>query len=409
MPRRILAALVLGIVFGASDLLAQSTVVAPISWTRHTISSAALGTEREHLVALPPGYERGDTRYPVLALLDANDEGQFVAALANIRFMAGRNEIPQLIVVGIVNGADRTHDLTPPTSDPDQRARFPTAGGADAFATYLTTEVLPAVREGYRTLPAVFLAGHSFGGLFALQMAATLPDEFRGAVAMSPALQWSNGEYAARYADALTRRDGPYRLFVTSGGLEPPIDLNTQRMMTLLDSMSASRRIAIGYQRYPNDTHGMTPLPSLVDGLRYIFEPVSLRELNGDQATMPHDPDSATIVTPVRRAEERYLNGARGLGLEPRIAEAFYNEQGYGALQWFNNPAAAVALFRRNVELYPESANVYDSLGDGLLALGDSAGARAQFEKAIEVAEQTGQSVLAESRRKLESLMAEGP
>jgi tetratricopeptide (TPR) repeat protein len=92
------------------------------------------------------------------------------------------------------------------------------------------------------------------------------------------------------------------------------------------------------------------------------------------------------------------------MGLPDTVPEDFYNVQGYGALQWFNNPAAAIALFRRNVELYPGSANVYDSLGDGLLARGDEAGARAQFARAVEIAEKTGHPVLTESRRKLEAL-----
>ena len=115
-------------------------------------------------------------------------------------------------------------------------------------------------------------------------------------------------------------------------------------------------------------------------------------------------PDSATIVEVVKHGEQRYVDGARALGLPDMVPEDYYNAQGYGALQWFNNPTAAIALFKRNVELYPGSANVYDSLGDGLLARGDKAGARSQFARAVEIAERTGQSVLAESRRKLEAL-----
>ena len=402
MRRRTIVPLVLGTLLATSDLAAQGAAMAPIAWTRHSIQSTTLKMEREYLVALPPGYESSDAHYPVLVLLDAGDEPQFVAALANIWFLASRNEIPELIVVGILNGADRTHDLTPPTRDPEEQSMFPTAGGVRAFATYVTTEVLPAVRAGHRTIPATFLAGHSFGGLFALEVATALPDAFRGAVSMSPALQWSQGEYAVKYADALAQRTDGYRLFVTSGGLEPPIDSSTQRMMARLDSLDSSSRIAIAYQRYPDATHGMTPLPSLVDGLRFVFEPISLRELTGGLAAIPPSADSATILTLVTDAEKRYAEGARALGLTEQVPEAFYNEQGYGALQWFKNPAAAVALFRRNVELYPASANVYDSLGDGLLALGDRAGARAQFEKAVALAEESGHPVLQESRRKLE-------
>ena len=218
MSRRTLAAILCCLLLcaadpllSASDLHAQSESGAPISWTRHAMRSTVLGTEREYLVALPPGYEGSDARYPVLVLLDAEDEPQFVAALANIRFLADRDEIPELIVVGIVNGADRARDMTPPTSSANGRAQFPTAGGARTFAAHLTTEVLPAVHERYRTLSAVFLAGHSFGGLFVLEVATALPDAFRGAIAMSPALQWSGGEYATTYADALSTRAGPFR------------------------------------------------------------------------------------------------------------------------------------------------------------------------------------------------------
>jgi predicted alpha/beta superfamily hydrolase len=404
MRRHVPATLGFALLLGAGDLSGQTAVDTPQAWTRHTIQSATLGMERGYLVALPQSYGTSQDRYPVLVLLDANDEPQFAAAIANSRFLANRNEIPELIIVGILNGADRTHDLTPPTRDSSEQRLFPTAGGGVAFAKYLTSEVLPAVHAGYRTLPAVFLAGHSFGGMFALQTATSLPDAFRGAIVMSPALQWSNTEYVTTYADALAKRTGSYRLFVTSGGLEPPIDVNTQRMIARLDSSKASGRVAIGYRRYPDHTHAMTPLPSFVDGLRYIFEPVSLRGVEGTLAGLPMDADSAAIVEVVRAGETRYVDGARALGLPARVPEDFYNGQGYGALQWFNNPAAAVTLFRRNVELYPGSANVYDSLGDGLLARGDRAGARSQFARAVEIAEKTGHPVLSESRRKLEAL-----
>jgi Flp pilus assembly protein TadD len=74
-------------------------------------------------------------------------------------------------------------------------------------------------------------------------------------------------------------------------------------------------------------------------------------------------------------------------------------------MQALKRPALAVWVFRRNAERYPESANVWDSLGDGLLAVGDSAGAKSQFAKAVDIATRTGHPVLAESRSKLESLL----
>jgi tetratricopeptide (TPR) repeat protein len=42
-------------------------------------------------------------------------------------------------------------------------------------------------------------------------------------------------------------------------------------------------------------------------------------------------------------------------------------------------------MFRINVELYPESWNVYDSLGEALLAAGDHESAIAMYEKSLEI------------------------
>jgi Flp pilus assembly protein TadD len=46
---------------------------------------------------------------------------------------------------------------------------------------------------------------------------------------------------------------------------------------------------------------------------------------------------------------------------------------------------AAIALFQMNVTAYPNSPNVYDSLGDAYLADGQKALARANAKKALEL------------------------
>jgi predicted alpha/beta superfamily hydrolase len=382
---------------------AQTTVSSPITWVSHDLKSKILGTDRTYFVAVPAGYAASAARYPVLFLLDANDEPQFVAALANIRFLASRGEVPELIVVGIPNGADRTHDLAPVTTAADEVKQFPTAGGSDAFVTFINDEVLPAVRAAYRTLPGAFLAGHSFGGMLALHAAAVRPGVFKGVISMSPSLQWNDTKYVVAYADLLSKQTSGGRVFVTSGGLEPPIDINTQRFIARMDS-TPNPKVALRYQRYPDNTHGMTPLPSLVEGLRFMFEPVSLRGAAAGALALPQTADSTAIMQLVADVERKYAAGARTLDFPETLPENALNEQGYMALQYFKQPGAAVAIFRKNVALYPNSANVYDSLGDGLLALGDKAGARANFTKAVEVAKATGHPVLAESQRKLDAL-----
>jgi hypothetical protein len=67
-------------------------------------------------------------------------------------------------------------------------------------------------------------------------------------------------------------------------------------------------------------------------------------------------------------------------------------------------PKLAVWVFRKNVASYPDSPNVYDSLGDALLASGDSIGARAQFTMARDVAVHHGQQAAEETLKKLAAL-----
>src|SRR5213592_1053034 len=256
----------------ASPAIAQDTTA--LSWTREVIQSTKLNEARPIFVATPASYARGTDRFPVLVLLDANDGPQFVAALANVAFLASRGTIPSLIVVGVPNTKDRTHDLTPAATGSGAKT-FPTAGGADALADFISDELLPMVRKKYRTRATTILAGHSFGGLFALHVAANRPGAFTGIVAMSPALWWNDSSDVVAYSSAIAKSSKPLRLFATSGGLEPPIDRTTKQFASRLDSLKPAT-VGFAYRFYPENTHGLTPAPSLADGLRFVFEPISM-------------------------------------------------------------------------------------------------------------------------------------
>ena len=70
---------------------------------------------------------------------------------------------------------------------------------------------------------------------------------------------------------------------------------------------------------------------------------------------------------------------------DPAVAETRFNGMGYGYLQR-GDTAKAIAIFRLNTELYPASANTYDSLAEATEASGDKAAAVALYKKALEVA-----------------------
>jgi len=74
---------------------------------------------------------------------------------------------------------------------------------------------------------------------------------------------------------------------------------------------------------------------------------------------------------------------------DPSVAETRFNQLGYVDLQKKNYPQA-IGVFRLNTELYPDSANTWDSLGEALEASGDKAGAIAAYQKCLDVAAKQG-------------------
>jgi hypothetical protein len=136
--------------------------------------------------------------------------------------------------------------------------------------------------------------------------------------------------------------------------------------------------------------------------LRFVFEPVAVTKL--PVSMLGRSSDSAAIVRAVLESETAYARGARSLGLPERLPEQVLNQLGYGVLQVLKKPDLAVWTFRRNVALYPESPNVHDSLSDALIATGDTAAARTELRRAVEIATRTNHPVLSESRRKLQQL-----
>lgn len=64
--------------------------------------------------------------------------------------------------------------------------------------------------------------------------------------------------------------------------------------------------------------------------------------------------------------------------------ENILNRLGYMALEQ-SNYEEAIRIFKLNVETFPLSANVYDSLGEALLKAGDSTNAVINYEKSLKL------------------------
>ena len=119
----------------------------------HRITSAVIGEAYQVFVHLPPSYEEGERRYPVLYLTDADLLFGIAANVARLSQLRG--DLPDFIIAGIAYGVYETDDRNHRARDflaevPEDSDWQP---GADKFLQFLRTELVPYINANFRTDP----------------------------------------------------------------------------------------------------------------------------------------------------------------------------------------------------------------------------------------------------------------
>ncbi len=110
------------------------------------------------------------------------------------------------------------------------------------------------------------------------------------------------------------------------------------------------------------------------------------------QAILNYKPQKSLRETALELLQANDLKSFRGRAIEFKSnpvnkyqsIEAEINAFGYRLIQ-LKKMDEAIEMFKLNVELYPESANVYDSLGDASEQQGNKAEAIKNYEKALQI------------------------
>ena len=370
--------------------------IAPPIPERLVLHSTILDEDRLVFVRLPHNYAGGNARYPVLYLTDGDIHTNEIGSV--IDFLATNNLLPELIVIGIVN-TDRDRDFTPTHADVKKADgtivfRVPTSGGADKFLKFMGTELIPEIQRRYRTEPFRILAGHSLGGLFALHVLITRPTLFQSSIAVSPSLEWDNEIILHRLAQFLaSTKQLQATLFFSLSDEGVNIKRFGDDFEKLRQILTEDAPVGLAWDSIimKDEDHSSGVLRAHYSGLKKIFSGWRVER----------DPKTQLPVGGLTGIEQHYRELSHRFGYQVSAEQAI-DEYGYQLMQ--QGPNEALAAFRRNAELYPDSANVYNSLGDCYEALGEPELAKQSVSKSIELATKANSPQVSDFKEHLQRL-----
>ena len=234
------------------------------------LKSKILGETRRLNVYLPDAYTDSATlRLPVLYMPDGGLREDFLHVAGLVQVLVGNGSMRPFILVGIENTA-RRRDLTGPTTNAEDQKIAPKVGGSAAFRRFIGQELMPAVKQRYRTTAETAIVGESLAGLFVVETLLLEPQLFNTYLAFDPSLWWNNGQLAAQAGtqlQALGRPAATVYLATSSQG-----DTAATRRLVL----AGSRRATPGtwhYEAMPQETHATIYHPAALKAFRAAFKP----------------------------------------------------------------------------------------------------------------------------------------
>lgn len=324
------------------------------------VNSEILQESRNIFIYTPAGYEESNLKYPTLYVTDGAEN--YLISTAIVNFLSRIQRIPPMIIVGIPN-VDRNRDLSPlfveGTSD---------QGEGDNFLNFLKDELIPYLDNTYRTNNYRILFGHSLGGIFANYTLITKPELFNAYITASPYLMYNDGfilkEAESKIDNLLKSRN---QLYIALGN-EPAYHESLNKYTALLKDNA--KTLKWDYQIFNKEDHNSIPVITFLEGLKFIYSDFQLNmetAMQGINAILNH----------YALLESKY-------DYKTDIPENTLNIIGYRLMQ-NGHSDKAIEVFKYNVKLYPNSANVYDSLAEALENSGKTKEAAKNYKIAVKI------------------------
>ena len=201
----------------------------------HEFYSYNLKNERDIIIWLPPSYSTSFKRYPVLYMHDGqnlfNPQTSFIGydwkVDETITRLLNKNEIEEIIVVGIYNTKNRLEEYN-----------YFTAKGK-SYAQFIIQELKPQIDETYRTKHDhvnTAVMGSSMGGLISFQLVWNRPDVFGKAGCLSNSF-WVDDKAVFPMVKNDSKKIKNIKIYMDCGGSETELIEDNKKMYELLDEI----------------------------------------------------------------------------------------------------------------------------------------------------------------------------
>lgn len=328
---------------------------------KFTIHSKILNEDREILVSVPDNYNESNKKHSVLYVLDGKTNFEYVVSAVN--YLSERDLMPPMIVVAILN-VDRYCDFTPIFID-----RMSTSGGGKEFHNFIEKELFEFINKKYKTSDYNVLMGHTLGGTFATYSLLEFPDVFDAYIVVSPELDFADNYLIEQAKLKLKSEYSHPKSFYLTVGDEPQYFKIFDKFSKIVAKYSGDA-INYSFVKMENEDRRTVPYLSVFNGLRFIFSDWEL----------PKD----VLKEGLAAVDKYYKNLSEKYGIDITTPEYTINYLGYNHIR-SENFDKAIDVFKENVKRYPNSPNVYDSLGEAYEKSGQFQLAKDNYQKAYDL------------------------
>lgn len=352
------------------------------------IDSEILNEQRKVLVYVPKDKAYEKKTYPVVYLLDGDAHFYSVVGMIHqLSSVNGNTVYPKMIIVGISN-TNRTRDLTP------TKGKSANSGGGENFISFIEKELIPHIDSNYPTKAYRTFIGHSLGVLTVMNTLLHKPYLFNAYVAIDPSMWWNNKNLLNLIKNTTFNEQYANKTLFLGIANTMSKDMDTIRVQK--DTTSTTRHIrailelnsylntdsqkklSFKGKYYEDDDHGSVPLIAEYDALRYIFDFYRFKLENEDYL----NPEIDILA----KVENYYKRLSKGFGIEMKPDEKYVNDLGYNLLKK-EQFKKAKQIFELNIKNYPENFNVYKSMGDIYVAIGNNEKAIENYKKSYSLKE----------------------